>query len=344
MTWVWDVPSARHVSALPDDIRVFGTSSERYVVGPALFDPQVNGFAGVDFQDPDLTRDALEHAVIQLQNHACSHCLLTLITADVGFMANQLARISEWLDDSPLLCEAIPGFHLEGPFLSPEEGYIGAHDASACCPPELATFSRLQAASRNRIRMMTMALEPKGSFGFIRDVSKMEVWISIGHSNPSLPQLDEACRAGARSFTHLGNGCPATLHRHENIVQHVLATPGLSVSLIPDGHHVPAPALGNLSRALGASRLFFTTDAMSAAGAPNGRYRFAHLELEVGEDRVVRLPGTRQFAGSCLTPLEGFYNTVVFGGCSVSEAWRAWTWMRDALLPGLESKNIAIAL
>jgi N-acetylglucosamine-6-phosphate deacetylase len=127
------------------------------------------------------------------------------------------------------------------------------------------------------------------------------------------------------------------MHRHDNIIQRVLAVPGLLVSLIPDGIHLPPFVMANLARCLGVSQTAMTTDAMSAAGAPVGEYTLGPLRLVVGEDRVVRHPSGRNFAGSCLTPSEGFFNLLRFGGYGARDAWSAWTRLRDYLFPGIET-------
>jgi N-acetylglucosamine-6-phosphate deacetylase len=317
--------------------------SGRYLVGPAFFDPQVNGFAGVDFQDPGISREALEHAVSEIHRSGCSHFLLTLITSSPEFLEEQFRRIGGFLEASPHLFETILGFHLEGPFISSEQGYYGAHPGHFTCPPSTALFERWQAASGGRIRMITLAPEWPGSLELIRSLSREGVFVSLGHTNASLETLNEAVNAGARLFTHLGNGSPGTVPRHDNIFQRVLATPGLMASLIPDGIHIPPFTLGNLVRTLGPGRVVFTTDAMSAAGAPPGEYRIGEMTVQVGEDRAVRQPNGGGLAGSSLRAIEGFYNVTRFGGLSADGAWWGWTRLRTLMFPGLEAPRIRVA-
>jgi N-acetylglucosamine-6-phosphate deacetylase len=143
-------------------------------------------------------------------------------------------------------------------------------------------------------------------------------------------------------FTHLGNACPLLLPRYDNIIQRALSIPDLLVSLIPDGLHVPPVALGNLVRMLGPGRIVMITDAASPAGAPAGTYRMGDLELTVGPDRVVRFPGGENYAGSALTPVQGFYNAIRFGGLSADAAWYAWTRLRTMLFPGLNAPQLAL--
>ena len=311
------------------------------VSGPALFDPQVNGFAGVDFQSPGLTACAMEHAAGALAAAGCSHFLPTVVTASVDRMEGQLAALAAAAQGGRLR-DAAPGFHLEGPFLSPVEGFRGAHDPACLRDPDPAVYERLQRAAGGRIVMLTLAPELPGAVELIRRAAADGVTVCAGHSDAGGADLQEAVRAGLQLWTHLGNGCPALLHRHDNVINRVLACPALAASVIPDGIHLPPAALGRLTAGLGPGRLIATTDAMAAAGAPPGVYSLGGKRLEVGADRVVRAPGGVYFAGSALTPLEGLYNLVRIGGLGLQQAWRAWTWLRDRLFPSIRAPRIAV--
>jgi N-acetylglucosamine-6-phosphate deacetylase len=312
------------------------------LVGPAFFDPQVNGYAGADFQDPNLTRDALEHAVRALQQVGCAHLLATLVTAAPAALTEQFRLLASLIDQSALLRSAILGFHLEGPFISADQFYAGAHPAAFTCDPDWRLFTRWQKASGNRIRLVTVAPEREGSVDFIRRAAHSGVWVSLGHTNATSGQLQAAVAAGARLFTHLGNGCPGMMPRHDNIIQRGVALHSLFASVIPDGIHIPPPALGNLLRALGPGRIVFTTDVMAAGGMPPGRFRLGGIEVMVGTDGAVRNPSGHGLAGSSLNPLQGFYNAIRFGGLGADAAWRGWTHLRDAMFPGVEPPALVV--
>ncbi len=343
----FDVFTYQRISPDEDSLWKIGPAvspSGCYLLGPAFFDPQVNGYAGIDFQDPDLTCEALEHAVNEIHRAGCSHFLLTLITSSPELLEERFRRIGGFLDTSPHLSETILGFHLEGPFISNEPGFHGAHPKHHIRSPNLPLFERWQKASGGRIRMVTLAPEWPGSIEFIRSLSSQGVFVSLGHTNASLETLSEAAAAGARLFTHLGNGSPGSIPRHDNIFQRVLATSGLIASLIPDGIHIPPFAFGNMVRALGPGRVVFTTDAMSAAGSPPGEYWIGEMLVQVGEDRAVRLPDRSGLAGSSLNAVEGFRNVVRFGSLSADGAWRGWTWLRSLMFPGLQAPRIRVAI
>lgn len=274
----------------------------------SLFDIQINGFAGVDLQQNDLSGADLRRMVAGLAAHQTLRWFATLITAPLPVLEQRLARLEQIRAGDPDIASPVCGYHLEGPWLSPEPGYCGAHDPRWMGAPDPAAFDRLQQAAGGRIRLVTLAPEWPGSAAFIRHLTAAGVSVSIGHSQADEGAINAAVEAGARFCTHLGNGVPAQLHRHDNVVQRLLADDRLTAFFIPDGIHLPPGVLRNFFRAKPEGRALFTTDAMAAAGAPSGTYRLGSLELEVADDRIVRLPGRPQFAGSALTPPEAVAN------------------------------------
>jgi len=265
------------------------------------FDLQVNGFAGVDFQQDELSAAMLERAVEGLLTHGTGRILLTLITDTVDRLCKRLERIERLLGASESARQVIVGYHLEGPWLFPEPGFHGAHDPSLMKLPALADLRRLQEASGESLRLITLAPELPGSAELIAEASRLGVRTSIGHSNASEREIDEAISAGATLCTHLGNAVPSLLHRHDNIIQRLLARDELTAVFIPDGIHLPPYVLRNFVRAKPQGKVLFTTDCMAAAGAGPGRYTLGKTSLEVGADGVVREPGKENFAGSSLT-------------------------------------------
>ncbi len=292
---------------------------------PRLFDFQVNGFAGVDFQADELTQRDMEQAALALRRHGVAAILVTLITDEIDAHCRRLANLEKLCAASPLISEVVAGYHIEGPWLSPEPGYRGAHPADPMHAPSLGEFERMQAAANGRIRLITLAPEWPGSAECIAAMTRAGVHISLGHTNASEVQIDEAIRAGARFVTHLGNGTPLQLHRHDNVVQRLLARDELIACLIPDGVHLPPFVLRNFFRAKPRGKVLFTTDAMAGAGAPPGTYRIGRLEIEVGPDGIARQPGGQGFAGSTLTPDEGVRRCANYLGLSEEESARLWS-------------------
>lgn len=290
-----------------------------------LFDFQVNGFAGVDFQRDDLTRADFDHAVAALRRRQTAGIFVTFITDEIDALARRFAAFEKLCAASPASATAILGYHLEGPWLSPEPGYRGAHSPAPMHAPSLAEFERLQSAARGRIRLVTLAPEWPGSAEFIAALTRSGVHVSLGHTNANDAQIDAAIRAGARFCTHLGNATPLDLPRHANIVQRLLARDELTACLIPDGIHLPSYTLKNFFRAKPPGRVLFTTDAMSAAGAPPGRFRIGPHEIDVGADGIARAPGSGNFAGSTLTPDEGVRRTAADLDLPLATAHALWS-------------------
>jgi N-acetylglucosamine-6-phosphate deacetylase len=262
----------------------------------------------VDFQQTDLSAADLRRAVDGLARHETSRFFLTLITDSIDSLCAKLENIERIRSADPVVSEAVCGYHIEGPWLSPEPGYRGAHDPQHMGPPNISDFDLMQKAAGGQIKLLTMAPELPRSADVIRHVVRSGVQVSLGHTNASDADIDAVIAAGARFCTHLGNGVPAQMHRHDNVTQRLLARDELTAFFIPDGIHLPPFVLKNFFRAKPRGKALFTTDCMAAAGAPPGRYRIAHHELEVGGDRVVRSPGTSNFAGSALSPDEGVRN------------------------------------
>ncbi|MDR1280108.1 MAG: N-acetylglucosamine-6-phosphate deacetylase [Opitutaceae bacterium] len=290
-----------------------------------FLDLQVNGYAGVDFQQNGLTPAALEHAMQALLAHGTGRILLTLITDSIDAMCARLEYIERLRRRSELARRIIAGYHLEGPWLLPEPGYHGAHNPALMKAPKLADFCRLHEASGEQIRLVTLAPEWPGSPGFIAHITGKRIRTAIGHSNASDDEIDAAIAAGLTLCTHLGNGVPAQLHRHDNIIQRLLARDELTAVFIPDGIHIPAPVLRNFVRAKPPGKALFTTDCMAAAAAAAGpgRYTLGRIVTEVGLDGVVREPGKENFAGSALTMDHAANNVQAFLGWNREQAFAA---------------------
>lgn len=326
----------------PGALRVGDGAAGTCLVGPAFFDPQVNGYGGVDFQDDNVTAEALEHAVAALRRDGCAHILATLITDAPDAIRDRLRRLGSLLEQNARLREAILGFHLEGPFISSDPAYAGAHPAGMTRDPEWALLARWQRASGGRIRMLTLAPERAGAVEFIRRAARGGLWVGLGHTDATSEQIRAAAGAGARIFTHLGNGCPTLLARHDNIIMRALAAHEMLVSVIPDGIHVPPPALGEWLRLIGPGRLILTTDAAAPAGAPPGRYRLGALDVTAVPGQGIRNPLGNGLAGSNLRPIEGFYNATRFGGLGADAAWEAWTRLRRQMFPEIAPPALVV--
>jgi N-acetylglucosamine-6-phosphate deacetylase len=264
------------------------------VVSPGLCDLQVNGFAGVDFNRPGLSVDALETATAALRRTGVTRFLPTLITAPLEAFAACARVLARWTSSSQL------GIHAEGPYLSPTEAR-GAHPPAHLRPASVEDFRRRQDAAEGRIVLVTLAPEVPGAIELIAHLVSSGVRVAIGHSAASPEQIREGVRAGATLSTHLGNGCAGGLPRHPNLIWEQLAADELSACFIADGHHLPAATLKAMVRAKTPGRSILVTDATAAAAAPPGRYSLGELEIERSASGRVTLPREGKLAGSSLT-------------------------------------------
>jgi N-acetylglucosamine-6-phosphate deacetylase len=275
----------------------------------------------VDFQADKMGADDLVRAVRGLQTAGCTRFLLTLITDDWSRMMARLRRFRALRANSPVLTAAIAGWHVEGPFLSAEPGFCGAHDPHYLCDPTLERIQELRAITQADPVLLTLAPERKGSLEAIRLAIRLGMVVSLGHTNADAARLAQAMSAGATGFTHLGNGCPHSLDRTDNILWRALESRGLMFSLVPDRIHVSPPLFRLIHRLIPVDSVIYVTDAMAAAAAPAGRYRLGHVELEVGTDQVVRQPGQANLAGSALRPVEAVFRAAEMLGTPWQSAW-----------------------
>ena len=206
-------------------------------------DLQVNGFAGVDFNDPATTADQVSQALAAMARTGVTRCLPTLITGSL----DRFTRCARTLVRHP--DPAILGLHMEGPYISPEDGFRGAHPREHVRSASIEDFDRRQDAADGRIRLLTLAPEVPGALPLIEHVVSRGVRVAIGHTNATGTQIRAAVRAGATLSTHLGNGIAPMLPRHPNPIWEQLAEDGLWASLIVDGHHLPAATVRAMVRA-----------------------------------------------------------------------------------------------
>ncbi|HEY3854789.1 MAG TPA: amidohydrolase family protein [Verrucomicrobiae bacterium] len=280
---------------------------------PGLFDLQINGFAGVDFMNPSTTPEDVSRVLDRVSLTGVTRCLPTLITSSL----ERFAACAKTL--SLCSCPAIAGLHMEGPYISPEDGPRGAHPRQHVIPASIEDFQRRQEAAAGKIKLVTLAPEVPGAIELIEHLVDTGVRAAIGHTAASTEQIRATIKAGATLSTHLGNGCAGQLPRHPNFIWEQLAADELSASLIVDGHHLPPATIKTMVRAKSPRRILLVTDAVAAAGCPPGDYELNAMKVTLDKTGRVFQPGTPWLAGSSLTMDRAIANTVEFTGLTLDE-------------------------
>lgn len=265
-------------------------------------DLQVNGYAGFDFNGAPLSESQLIELCQRLSSDNIAGILATIITAPLNDMLRRISAIANAIDNSPIVAERIWGIHIEGPFISPEPGYVGAHPAASVRTADWEICQRFLDAGDGKIRLWTLAPEMDTESQVTTKLAEHGVRVAAGHSNASIEELRRAIDAGLSLYTHLGNGCPALLPRHDNIIQRVLSlSEHLSISLIADRHHIPLFALSNYLKCIPPERIIVVSDCISAAGLGPGQYPLGDQTVYVDEDLAAWCEDRSHFAGSATT-------------------------------------------
>src|SRR5579872_3750132 len=268
-------------------------------VAPGFFDLQINGYGGVWFSDRSLTAEKVQEAIVPYFAHGVTRLCPTLITSSFESLAVGFAAIRQACEEQPWLDRVVAGCHLEGPYLSAEDGPRGAHPRVHIRPADWDEFCELQKASGDRIRLVTLAPEVPHAIEFIGRAVEAGIRISIGHTAATNEELHAAVDAGATLSTHLGNGAHYMIRRHPNYIWEQLAEPRLSASIIADGQHLPDSVAWSIIRAKAVPQTILTCDASSWAGCPPGNYENELGKVEVLDDGRIVVAGQREIlAGS----------------------------------------------
>lgn len=270
---------------------------------PGFVDLQVNGFQGVNFSDPELTLDQIYQVSKTLYSRGTLAFCPTVITSPVEVYERNL----------PLIAKAcrraegaqILGIHLEGPFINPLDGARGIHPAEHVQKPSIELFERLRQWADDRIALLTLAPEMESALTLAEHVVRTcSTVVSLGHHLADAETVHRAADAGARACTHIGNGIPEMIHRHQNPLWSVLAEDRLSGLVIADGFHLPQDMLRVCWRSKGARRFIVTSDMTHLAGMPSGDYRFGDIEVILEKNGHLHQKDSSLLAGSASDMLD----------------------------------------
>ena len=294
------------------------TDGPQLIVAPGLVDIQINGYNGIDFSDPDLTAEDLKKIIKGLWEVGVTTILATVTTNGHEDLMSSFKALSNALTD-PDVSMSVPGYHLEGPYISPVQGFRGAHPEMYIRQPDLQEFKQYREAANNMIRLITVAPEFDGSIPLIRYCTDNDIVVSLGHHNGTAEQITAAVDAGASLSTHLGNGCANTIHRHNNPIWPQLAEDRLSASIITDGFHLNQEEVQTFYKVKGDELTILVSDAVDLAGLPPGEYTRWGGTVVLTPD-VVKFPAENVLAGAASPLSKCVGNMMRFTGCSLESA------------------------
>jgi N-acetylglucosamine-6-phosphate deacetylase len=300
---------------------------------PGFVDLQVNGFLGVDFSSPDLTAESFALACRELLKRGTVAFLPTLITCPISVYRRNLPILAEVMEREEFRGRLL-GLHLEGPFISTQAGAVGAHDPRYVIPPDLKLLQDLIAWANDQVRLITLAPELPGADQLARYAVGKGITVSLGHTLATAHDMGRLVQAGATALTHLGNGVPNTLPRHDNPIWAGLAQDALSAMLIADGHHLPAPVLKVMLRAKGTNRCIIVSDASPVAGMPPGEYVTLGNRAVLEPSGLLHNPEKGCLVGSSATLLD----------CMNHLARQRWLSFEDMVAVGLRNPLRLIGL
>jgi len=307
-------------AAPPDSVGASGGENLPWIA-PGFVDLQVNGYGGDDFTSGALTASQVAAIGKRLDAGGVTAYCPTVTTHSFEVQAHAMRTIAAACRSMPEVACRVAGIHLEGPYISPEDGPRGAHPRAHCRPPDWDEFRRLQDAAEGAIRIVTLAPECDGACDFIARVADSGVLVAIGHTRANSLQIAAAVDAGARMSTHLGNGAHPLIRRHPNYIWDQLADDRLIASLIADGHHLPAAVVKSMVRAKTPSRCVLVSDVTSLAGMPPGRYETGLGAIEVLDDGKLVVAGQRDIlAGASLPISYCVANVMRFAGVRLKTA------------------------
>lgn len=293
-------------------------------VSPGFIDLQVNGFAGVDFNDPKSSVEQIGQALDAILATGVTRCLPTVITGPPVEMLASLRNLHRAKVSLPR-GRAIAGYHVEGPHIDAADGPRGAHPEAWVRPPDLDEFARWQDATEGNIRLVTLSPHWPDAPRYIASLTDAGVVVSIGHTGADSQQITAAVDAGAVLSTHLGNAAHKSLPKFPNYLLDQMAEDRLSASFIADGIHLDDSFLQVALRAKTIARTILVTDAAAPAAAAPGRYRLGELEVELTADNRVVLAGTTKLAGSSLRMDTAITNLMRIGRLTLRDAVRTAT-------------------
>lgn len=294
----------------------------KHYIAPGFIDNQVNGYAGVSFAfgGSELTVDGVVKATEALWKEGVTTYLPTLTTNDKEILKRNFGILAGAIQDQRTM-GSIPGFHLEGPFISPEDGWRGAHPLQHVRKPDWEEFMEYYNASGEKILQVTLAPETEGGLDFITRCREKNIVVALGHHNASAEIIPAAIDRGAQIATHLGNGAANTINRHRNPFWPQLADDRLMISIIADGFHLLPEQIKVFTKAKGYGNTILTSDVTGFAGLPPGIFTTSEgVTIELTHEGMLRYPEQNVLYGSAAPITKGVGHVIKVTGCSLADA------------------------
>jgi N-acetylglucosamine-6-phosphate deacetylase len=298
----------------------YDSTGIKLYIAPGLIDNQINGYSGVDFSGLQLSSKDISLVARSLKHEGITTFFPTLLTNSHKNLIKNFRILNDALSEDESLQESNPGFHLEGPYISPDEGYRGCHPHNHIRKPSWSEFMTYQEAAGGKIKQVTLAPEIEGAIEFIKLCVANDIVAAIGHTNATADQISAAVDAGARLSTHLGNGCANYIHRHNNPIWPQLANDRLIPSIIADGFHLLPEEIKVFYKTKGQDNIILTSDVMYLAGKAPGKYIFMEEEVILTDEGMLINPRLNCLAGASFSLKKGVENMMNFTGCSLANA------------------------
>lgn len=309
------------IDRIDRDIEI-NRNSKKIYIAPGLIDNQVNGINGVSFSfgQSELNVQGVLEATKVLWQRGVTTYLPTLTTNSHELLLKNLSILESARTDESSL-GSIAGYHLEGPYISPLDGYRGAQSSNFVRNPDWNEFVEYYEASGRKILTVTVAPEIEGALEFIKRCSGIGIVVALGHHNATTGIINRAVEYGAKISTHLGNAMSNTINRHVNPLWPQLSNDGLMISIICDGFHLLPEQIRVFYKVKGADKTIITSDVTMYANLTPGVYKNIDGEdIELSSDGRIFYPAQNNLAGSASTIDKGVGHIMKVTGCSLSDA------------------------
>ncbi len=266
-------------------------------------DLQVNGYMGIDFSSTQLTEDAFVFACRELGKKGTIAFLPTIITSGIDVYEKNLKIISK-VKRYGEFKNLVPGIHIEGPFISPEDGYRGVHPIEYVMEPKISFLKKLIKWADNNIKLLTLAAEQQGADSLCSYAVSKNIVVSLGHQQADGSQINKLVSKGARAMTHLGNGIPHLINRHANPIWEGLSNDALAAMIVGDGFHLPASLIKIILKVKGVRNTILVSDLSPVGGLKPGSYKIWGSDVTLSPNGFLHNPASGYLAASSYNLLD----------------------------------------